>query len=56
VPFAGTIDWDQAMMATQKIGYDGVFLFEVADTGDPIDVLRRCVKARERLEKSFVTF
>ena len=24
VPFAGTIDWDAAMMETQKIGYDGV--------------------------------
>ncbi len=24
VPFAGTIDWDAAMMTTQKIGYDGV--------------------------------
>ena len=56
VPFAGTIDWDAAMMETQKIGYDGVLMFEVADTGDPVDVLRRSVKARERLEKTFVTF
>jgi sugar phosphate isomerase/epimerase len=56
VPFAGSIDWDQAMMATQKIGYEGTIMFEVAATGDPVDVLRRCVKARERLEKAFVTF
>lgn len=56
VPFAGRIDWDLAMMETQKIGYDGVLMLEVADTGDPIDVLKRCVKARERLEKTFVTF
>lgn len=56
VPFAGTIDWDAAMMSTQKIGYDGVFMLEVGDTGDPIDVLRRSVKARERLEKTLVTF
>jgi sugar phosphate isomerase/epimerase len=55
-PFAGTIDWDAAMMETQKIGYDGALMFEVADTGDPVDVLERCAKARERLEKSFVTF
>jgi sugar phosphate isomerase/epimerase len=55
-PYAGTIDWDAAMMETQKIGYDGVLMFEVADTGDPIDVLRRSVKARERLEKSLVVF
>jgi sugar phosphate isomerase/epimerase len=56
VPFAGGIDWDAAMMETQKIGYDGVLMLEVADTGDPVDVLRRSVKARERLEKTFVIF
>jgi len=56
VPYAGTIGWETAMMATQKIGYDGVLMFEVADTGDPVDVLRRAMKARERLEKTFVTF
>ena len=56
VPFSGNIDWDAAMMSTQKIGYEGIFMLEVGDTGDPVDVLRRSVKARERLEKSFVTF
>lgn len=56
VPFAGTIDWDAAMMSTQKIGYDGLFMLEVGDTGDPVEVLKRSVKARERLEKTFVTF
>jgi sugar phosphate isomerase/epimerase len=56
VPFSGSIDWDAAMMTTQKIGYDGLFMLEVGDTGDPVDVLRRSVKARERLEKTFVTF
>jgi sugar phosphate isomerase/epimerase len=56
VPYAGTIDWDAAMMETQKIGYDGTLMFEVSDTGDPVQVLERCVKARARLEKTFVTF
>jgi sugar phosphate isomerase/epimerase len=56
VPFAGSIDWDVAMMATQKIGYDGPLMFEVADTGNPIEVLSRAAAARERLEKMFVTF
>jgi sugar phosphate isomerase/epimerase len=56
VPFAGTIDWTAAMVTTQKIGYDGIMMLEVADTGDPMDVLRRSVKARERLERTFVTF
>jgi sugar phosphate isomerase/epimerase len=56
VPFAGRIDWDAAIMETQKIGYDGVLMFEVENTGDPIDVLKRAVKARERLEHMFVVF
>ena len=56
VPFPGTIDWNLAMMEMQKIGYDGVLMMELADTGDPIDVLRRAAKARERLERAFVAF
>jgi sugar phosphate isomerase/epimerase len=56
VPFAGTIDWDAAMMETQKIGYDGELMFEVGDAGDPVDTLKRLARARERLEKTFVTF
>lgn len=55
-PYAGTIDWDAAMMETQKIGYDGTLMLEVADTGDPVDVLKRSAAARERLAKTFVTF
>jgi len=56
VPYSGSIDWDVAMMETQKVGYDGTLMFEVAAVGDPIKVLQRCVKARERLEQTFVTF
>lgn len=56
VPFAGRIDWDTAIMSTQKIGYDGVLMFEVADTGNPLDVLKKTSAARERLEKLFVIF
>lgn len=56
VPFAGSIDWDAAMMETQKIGYDGLLMLEVADTGNPVDVLTRSAVARDRLEKTFVTF
>ena len=56
VPFTGTIDWGIAMMETQKIGYDGVLMLEVADSGDPVDVLKRSAAARERLERTFVTF
>ena len=56
VPFAGTIDWDVAMMATQKIGYEGVLMFEVGSDGDPVDVLTRTAAARARLEQSFIGF
>ena len=58
VPYSGSINWDTAMMETQKVGYDGVMMFEVAAVpgSDPVDVLKRCAKARERLEKTFVTF
>jgi hypothetical protein len=45
------------MMEVQKIGYDGVLMFEPAAVqGDPVDVLKRCAAARERLERAFVTF
>ena len=56
VPFAGAIHWDMAMMETQKIGYDGMLMFEVADTGNPVDVLTRAAAARARLEQTLVTF
>jgi sugar phosphate isomerase/epimerase len=57
VPYGGTIHWDSAMMEVQKIGYDGVLLFEPAAVkGDPVVVLKRCVAARDRLERTFVTF
>ncbi len=56
VPFSGRIDWDVAIMSTQKVGYDGVLMFEVADAGNPTDVLKKAAAARERLEKLFVTF
>jgi len=55
-PFGGNIAWDVAMMETQKIGYDGVLMFEVADTGDAAATLQRCANARERLKNTFVTF
>ena len=55
VPFAGTIDWNAAITETQKIGYEDVLMLEVADAGDPVEVLQRSARARERLEQIFVT-
>jgi sugar phosphate isomerase/epimerase len=55
VPFAGTIDWDSAMMSTQKVGYDGVFILEISNTGNALNVLRRSEVACKELERRFVT-
>jgi sugar phosphate isomerase/epimerase len=54
VPFEGSIDWDAAMMGTQKIGYDGTLMFEVGAIGDPLEVLARTTRARARIEKSLI--
>jgi sugar phosphate isomerase/epimerase len=56
VPFSGSINWETAIMETQKIGYEGTMMFEVADTGDPRDVLKRTAAARDRLDKLLLTF
>ena len=56
VPFGGSIDWAAAMMETQKIGYDGPLMLEVAGAGTPADVLKRSEAACQRLEKAFITF
>ena len=49
-PGQGAIDWPSALMSLQKVGYDGTWLFEVANTSTPRDVLKRIEKARQRFE------
>ncbi len=56
VPYAGSIAWEMAMMETQKIGYDGAFIFELAPGTDPVDTLKRAATARARLEQTLVVF
>ena len=51
VPFQGGIDWGATMMAFEKIGYDGVLMFEVKDAGGTQAVLARAAAARQRLER-----
>jgi sugar phosphate isomerase/epimerase len=51
VPFEGTIDWPSALTAVQKVGYDGVLLFEVASHGSAKATLAKAKKARERMER-----
>src|SRR5512144_240245 len=54
VPLDGRIEWAPALMAIQKIGYDGTLLFELAETSAPADVLARAVRARDRFDKLMV--
>lgn len=49
-PGQGTIDWAATLMEFQKVGYDGVWMFEVANTSDPKTVLEKTAKARTKFE------
>jgi sugar phosphate isomerase/epimerase len=51
VPFAGRINWDMALMTMQKVGYDGTYLMELANTSSPAEVLQQAQAARKRFEK-----
>jgi sugar phosphate isomerase/epimerase len=50
VPFQGSINWATTVMAFEKIGYDGVLMYEVRNAESPRAVLERAVAARRRLE------
>jgi len=50
VPGKGVIDWEATLLACQKVGYDGVWMFELAVAAERKPVLELAVKARERFE------
>ena len=50
VPFQGSIDWAATIMAFEKIGYDGVLMYEVKAAQGAPTVLERAAAARRRLE------
>lgn len=52
VPYAGAIDWDAALVTMQKIGYEGTYLMELANTGTPAAVLEEARRARQRFERT----
>jgi sugar phosphate isomerase/epimerase len=52
VPYLGNIDWEMALVAMQKIGYDGTFLMELAGHGSPAKVLEEARRARQRFERA----
>jgi sugar phosphate isomerase/epimerase len=50
LPFDGTIDWAATLLALQKVGYDGPFMFEIVAQGSTKETLARARKARQRME------
>lgn len=51
-PYLGAIDWDAALMSMQKIGYDGTYVMELANTSTPATVLEEARRARQRFERA----
>jgi sugar phosphate isomerase/epimerase len=51
LPFDGTIDWAGTLLAVQKIGYDGPFMFEVVPNGSTKETLAKARTTREQMEK-----
>jgi sugar phosphate isomerase/epimerase len=56
VPFEGSVNWGATIMELEKIGYDGVLMYEVRNTASATEVLERCVRARKKLEGLSVTW
>jgi sugar phosphate isomerase/epimerase len=52
VPYKGTIDWAAALVTMRKIGYDGTYLMELANTGTPSAVLEEARRARQKMERA----
>lgn len=50
VPFQGNINWAATIMAFEKIGYDGVLMYEVRAAETSRAVLERALAARRTLE------
>ena len=50
VPFQGSINWASTIMAFEKIGYDGVLMYEVRNAESPSTVLEKAAAARRRLQ------
>ena len=52
VPYQGTINWPAALVNMLKIGYEGTYLLELANTGNPAAVLEEARRARQRIERA----
>jgi sugar phosphate isomerase/epimerase len=51
-PYLGAIEWDAALMSMQKIGFEGTYLMELANTGSPAEVLEAARRARQQFERA----
>jgi sugar phosphate isomerase/epimerase len=51
VPFDGKIDWPTALMSLEKVGYEGLIVFELANTSTPRAVLEKTIGVRRRFEE-----
>lgn len=50
LPGKGSIDWDATLLAFQKIGYDGAWMFELASAAERKPVLEQAARVRERFQ------
>ena len=51
LPFDGTIDWAGTLLAVQKVGYEGPFMFEIVPNGSTKETLARARETRVKMEK-----
>jgi sugar phosphate isomerase/epimerase len=51
MPFDGRIEWQTALMSLEKVGYEGVILFELANTSTPRAILQKTIEVRRRFEE-----
>ncbi len=54
-PGDGGIDWPAALVSLQKIGYDGTWLFEVANVSTPKAVLEKTAGARSSSKSCWIS-
>jgi len=52
IPGRGTIDWDGALLAFQKVGYDGAWVFELGPSASPAETLAAAAEARRTLRRA----
>jgi sugar phosphate isomerase/epimerase len=51
IPGDGTIDWEGVLLAFQKVGYEGTWMFELAPSTDPAGVLARAARRRDSFDR-----